>query len=68
MPTPGFRVKCFKSSCGLVQKMKIDCIGKKIEFKKEQNKLDRFVIEFTSLLNILQIKHVIVSGYVASKT
>ncbi len=45
--------------------MKIDVIGKKIEFKKEQNKLDRFVIEFTSLLNKLQIKHVIVSGYVA---
>ena len=48
--------------------MKIDVIGKKIEIKKEQNKLDRFVIEFTSLLTILQIKHVIASGYAASKT
>jgi len=45
--------------------MKISISGKEIEFKKEQNKLDRFVIEFTSLLNNLQIKHVIVSGYVA---
>lgn len=45
--------------------MKIDINEKKIEFKKEQNKLDSFVIEFTSLLNDLQIKYVIVSGYVA---
>jgi hypothetical protein len=65
MPTPGFRAKCFKSSYGLVQKMKIDITRKKIEFKKELNKLDKFVIEFTSLLNTLQIKYVIVSGYIA---
>jgi hypothetical protein len=45
--------------------MKINISGKEIEFKKEQNKLDRFVIEFTSLLNRLQIRYVIVSGYVA---
>ncbi len=59
------RAKCFKSTYGLVQKMKIDICGKKIEFKKELNKLDRFVIEFTSLLNDQGIEHVIVSGYVA---
>ena len=45
--------------------MKIDITGTKIEFKKEQNRLDRFVIDFTSLLNKLQIKYVIVSGYIA---
>ncbi|HUT00725.1 MAG TPA: hypothetical protein VMY59_10445 [Candidatus Thermoplasmatota archaeon] len=45
--------------------MKINISGKEIEFKKEQNKLDRFVIEFTSLLNRLQIRYVIVSGYIA---
>jgi hypothetical protein len=45
--------------------MKINVSGKKIEFKKEQNRLDRFVIDFTLLLNRLQIRYVIVSGYVA---
>jgi hypothetical protein len=45
--------------------MKINITGTKIEFKKEQNKLDRFVIDFTSLLNKLSIKYVIVSGYIA---
>jgi hypothetical protein len=62
---PGFRTKCFKCSCGLIQKMKINITKTKIEFKKEQNKLDRFVIDFTLLLNKLSIKYVIVSGYIA---
>jgi hypothetical protein len=45
--------------------MNISVSGKKIGFKKEQNKLDRFVIEFTSFLNTLQLRYVVVSGYVA---
>lgn len=45
--------------------MNIDVTGKKIRFKKEKNKLDTFVITFTSLLNTLAIQYVIVSGYVA---
>jgi len=44
--------------------MKINIRGKQIDFKKEQNKLDNFVIEFTSLLNDFHIFYVIVSGYV----
>jgi len=36
--------------------MKISISGKEIEFKKEQNKLDRFVIECTSLMNKLNRK------------
>ncbi len=44
--------------------MKITVTEKKIEFKKELNKLDRFVIEFTSLLNNLKMQYVIVSGYI----
>lgn len=45
--------------------MNIHVTGKKIDFKKEQNKLDTFVKEFTSLLNTLHITYAIVSGYVA---
>lgn len=37
----------------------------KIEFEKELNSLDMFVIDFTKVLNSLNIKYVIVSGYVA---
>ena len=37
----------------------------KIEFKKELNNLDEFTIEFTSVLNKLNITYVIVSGYVS---
>ena len=36
-----------------------------IEIEKELNSLDKFVIEFTSMLNNLNIKYVIVSGYVS---
>jgi len=36
-----------------------------IEFEKELNSLDKFVIDFTGVLNKLKIKYVVVSGYVA---
>ena len=45
--------------------MKLKFSKKKIEFRKELNDLDKFVIDFTSILNKLKIKYVIVSGYVA---
>jgi len=38
---------------------------KKIEFDKVLNSLDQFVIDFTSILNNLNIKYVLVSGYVS---
>jgi len=38
-----------------------DCIS----FEKELNQLDQFVIDFTTILNALDIKYVIISGYVA---
>ncbi len=37
----------------------------RIEFEKELNSLDKFVIDFCSILNKLKIKYVIMSGYVA---
>lgn len=37
----------------------------KIELKKELNALDNFVIDFTSVLNRLNVKYVVVSGYVS---
>jgi len=45
--------------------MEISYSGSIIELKKELTNLDRFVIGFTSLLNKLNSKYVIVSGYVA---
>lgn len=45
--------------------MEIKITKQKIEFKKELNTLDKFVIDFTSILNKLNIKYAIVSGYVA---
>lgn len=36
-----------------------------IELEKELNSLDKFVIDFTGILNKLKINYVIVSGYVA---
>jgi hypothetical protein len=47
------------------KKMNITITGTKITFDKQQNRLDRFVIDFTSLLNKLPVRYVIVSGYVA---
>ena len=37
----------------------------KIELKKELNNLDKFVIDFISILNKLNIEYVLVSGYVS---
>lgn len=48
-----------------VLKMKIKFTKRKIEFEKELNSLDKFVIDFTSILIRLGIKYVIVSGYVS---
>ena len=45
--------------------MEIGFSKNKIEFKKELNALDRLTIQFTSIINGLKIKHVLVSGYVA---
>ena len=36
-----------------------------IKLEKEENLLDKFVLEFTEILNTCKIKYVIVSGYVA---
>jgi len=45
--------------------MEIKYSKNKIELNKELNRLDEFVIDFTSILNKHKIKYVIVSGYVA---
>ena len=45
--------------------MKIIYKGNKIVFKKELNALDKLTIDFTSILNKLEIKYVLVSGYVS---
>jgi len=45
--------------------MDIKVLKSRIEFEKELNALDKFVIDFTSILNKLNIKYVIVSGYVS---
>jgi hypothetical protein len=47
------------------KKMNIKVTGTKITFDKKQNRLDRFVVDFTSLLNNVRVRYVIVSGYVA---
>lgn len=44
--------------------MEID-YAEEIRLDKELNKLDLFAIEFTSVLNNLNIKYVLISGYVA---
>ena len=45
--------------------MEIEYSPKKIEFRKELNNLDKFVIDFCSVLNKTNIKYVIISGYVS---
>lgn len=45
--------------------MEIGYTREKISLDKELNSLDRLVIDFTSVLNKLKIKYVIVSGYVS---
>ena len=45
--------------------MELDFSGNRIKFEKELNSLDKFVIDFTTILNELGIKYVIVSGYVS---
>lgn len=45
--------------------MEIKFSKDRIEFEKELNALDKFVIDFTSILNELNIKYVVVSGYVS---
>jgi hypothetical protein len=45
--------------------MEIIYSSKEIEFEKELNDLDRFTLNFTAILNKLQIKYVVVSGYVS---
>ncbi len=44
--------------------MRIEFSEGKIELEKELTSLDRFVIDFTLILNNLNIKYVIVSGYI----
>ncbi len=44
--------------------MEID-FGTEIMFNKIVNNLDKFVIDFCSILNELEIRYVIVSGYVS---
>lgn len=45
--------------------MKLKYTTKRIELEKELNALDAFVIDFTTILNRLNINYVIVSGYVS---
>jgi len=45
--------------------MEIKFSEKTIELEKELNSLDKLAINFTSILNKLEIKYVIISGYVA---
>ena len=45
--------------------MKIDYKDDKIIFNKELNALDELTIDFTSVLNMLEINYVVVSGYVS---
>jgi hypothetical protein len=45
--------------------MEIDYTKERIKFEKELNSLDRFTLDFTSILNKLNIRYVIVSGYVS---
>ena len=45
--------------------MNINFFNTNIEINKELDKLDFFVLDFCSLLNKLNIKHVIISGYVS---
>lgn len=45
--------------------MNLNYSKNKIEFKKDLNNLDKFVIDFVSILNKLNLKYVIISGYVA---
>jgi len=45
--------------------MDIDYTKREIRFEKELNNLDNLTISFTSILNKLDIKYVIVSGYVS---
>lgn len=45
--------------------MDISYNKKGIKFEKDLNSLDKFVIDFTSVLNKLDIDYVIISGYVA---
>jgi len=45
--------------------MKIEFKNDQITFDKQLNKLDKFVIEFISILNEFDIKYVIISGYVS---
>lgn len=45
--------------------MEIEYSDKEINFEKELNSLDKFTINFTSILNKLKINYVVVSGYVS---
>lgn len=45
--------------------MDIKFLKDKIEFEKVLNSLDKFVIDFTSILDKLNIKYVVISGYVS---
>lgn len=45
--------------------MELKYTKNRIEFEKELNSLDKFVIAFCSILNKLNVKYVIIAGYVA---
>lgn len=45
--------------------MDINFSKDKIELKKELNNLDKFTIDFISILNKLKIGYVLISGYVS---
>lgn len=45
--------------------MEISFLDDRIEFEKELNSLDNFVMEFTRILDKMNIRYVLISGYVA---
>ena len=57
--------RVFINNCSLQDIMDIAYTDKEIRFEKEPHTLDDLVIEFTTALNTLHIKYVIISGYVA---
>lgn len=59
------RHKIYKTPHYYILSMEIKFSKEKIQLRKELNALDRFVLDFTSILNKLKIKYVLVSGYVS---
>ena len=57
--------KTYKEFYLLAQYMELNYSKEKIEFKKELNEMDKFFLDFVSVLDKLNINYVLVSGYIA---